>query len=372
MGMPPVPRAELQRCVNAVAETGSQTKAAEALHLTRSTLRDRLRIAARDGLAPTAKNTASACLDQKVKESGSRIRTLERQIDGLNAQIDAMRRARPLVLPKAGRGNRLAGATKIRVILSDTHGHHVDRQALAAVMSDLEKFRVDEVVLLGDHLDCGGWLAQHHTLGFVAETQTTFEDDVEATNSFLDELQKRTGRVDTYYIVGNHEARIEKFCVTAALRNSTDAKFLLDRIGPQHVLQLEKRGIQFIHHGTRYHNLPIPGSIQLGKCVFTHPSEAPKYASAALLKKYGGNLVFGHTHRVDATIGFSVLAGTIGAWGVGCLCQRQPLWMHTNPTDWSHAYGLQLVGANGDFLHITVPVIDGVSYLQPLVSQLGA
>jgi predicted phosphodiesterase len=364
----PVPVKELQRAVNAAAMYKSKQEAADSLGLPEATFRARVKKAVSQGITATCESY-EAKASSMAQLTTQEVKRLRKENDALTKQIEKIRAARPLVIPKKGKV-KLGGAASIRVILADTHGHHVDTCALSAVMSDLDQINVDEVVLLGDHLDCGGWLAQNHTLGYVAETEDTFEDDVEATNGFLDELQKRTKGAKTSYIEGNHEHRIEKFCVTSALRNNKDAAFLLKRIGPQYVLGLEKRGIRFIHRGTYYDGLPIPGSIQLGKCVFTHPTDAPKYASSTFLKKYGGNIVFGHTHRVDATIGFSVMAGTIGAWGVGCLCQRQPMWMHTNPTDWSHAYGLQLVGDDGDFLHITVPVINGVSYLQPLIAQL--
>jgi len=364
----PVPTEELQRAVNAFATIGTKTGAAASLGLPVATFRNRLWLAETQGIMAECESK-EAKLATVASITAKEVGRLQKENAALTKQIEKIRTARPLVIPKREK-IKLGGAASIRVILADTHGRHVDTSALSAVMSDLEQMNVDEVVLLGDHLDCGGWLAQNHTLGYVAETEDTFEDDVEATNTFLDELQKRTKCAATSYIEGNHEHRIEKFCVTSALRSNKDAAFLLKRIGPQYVLGLEKRGIRFIHRGTYYDGLPIPGSIRLGKCVFTHPSEAPKYASSTFLKKYGGNVVFGHTHRVDATIGFSVMAGTIGAWGVGCLCQRQPMWMHTNPTDWSHAYGLQLVGDDGDFLHITVPVINGVSYLQPLIAQL--
>ncbi len=45
--------------------------------------------------------------------------------------------------------------------------------------------------MLGDHLECGGFLAQHHINHYVAQNEYSFEDDVEATNAFLDELAMR-------------------------------------------------------------------------------------------------------------------------------------------------------------------------------------
>jgi hypothetical protein len=58
--------------------------------------------------------------------------------------------------------------------------------------------------------------------------------------------------------------------------------------------------------------------------------------------------------------------GDIRAWNPGCLCQLQPLWCHTRPTDWNHGYGVQSVLPSGEFLHINVPIIEGRSLLMPI------
>ena len=59
---------------------------------------------------------------------------------------------------------------------------------------------------MGDHLDCDGFLAQHHVWGFVAETEYTFEDDV-AANVMLDSVQKICPKAKLTYLSGitNHE-----------------------------------------------------------------------------------------------------------------------------------------------------------------------
>jgi len=46
--------------------------------------------------------------------------------------------------------------------------------------------------------------------------------------------------------------------------------------------------------------------------------------------------------------------------------------MDTNPTNWNHGYGLQIVQPSQAFLHINVPIIDKISYLMPLVGRLVA
>jgi hypothetical protein len=47
------------------------------------------------------------------------------------------------------------------------------------------------------------------------------------------------------------------------------------------------------------------------------------------------------------------------------------MYAHGKPTGWTHGYGVQFVGADGSFLPLLVPIIDGVSYLAPLLKTLG-
>lgn len=223
--------------------------------------------------------------------------------------------------------------------------------------------------MLGDHLDCGGFLAQHQTLGFVAESEYCYQEDAAACNQFLDEIQKRAPGAQIDYLEGNHEARIEKWIITQTLRNQRDGEYLHQLFGVESSLSLAKRGIRHYRQGKFYDDLPIPATIRRGHVHFTHGIYTSSNAAAAHLKKYGGNVVFGHTHRADHYMIRTVKAGVIGAWNPGCLCQLQRLWNHTGLTDWSHGYGLQVVQGD-DFLHINVPIIDGKSYLQPLAATL--
>lgn len=178
-------------------------------------------------------------------------------------------------------------------------------------------------------------------------------------------IVRHKGRV---HVTGN--SRIEKWCVTQTLRNRQDSGLLRKMFCADSVLSLEKRKINWIRQGVFYDGLPIPATIRRGHCHFTHGSSTAKHAASVHVQKFGGNVVYGHTHRADSYIIRTVKDGSIGGWSPGCLCLLQPLWQHTNPTDWSHGYGLQLVNDDGSFLHINVPIVDGKSYLEPLVKAI--
>lgn len=305
--------------------------------------------------------TEHAKLQNEVKELRS---VIERQ-----AKTIASQRAANFKLALKGR-KRSKGARFCRVCIPDSHGTGIDPKAARALLDDLEIIKPAEVVMLGDHLDCGGFLAQHHTVGYVSQTGYTFEEDVQAANQFLDNVQQRVGRASYHYIEGNHERRLENWCVTQALKNGQDAQYLLSMFSADVVLNIQKRGMRWVKQNEYYDDVPLPATIKLGNCFFTHGSSTSKHAAHAHLQKFGGNVVYGHTHRMDSYFMRTVKTGGIGAWSPGCLCKLQPSWQHTNPTDWAHGYGLQLVMDDDDFLHINVPIIAGKSLLAPLIDAL--
>ena len=251
-----------------------------------------------------------------------------------------------------------------RVIIPDSHGNLISRPAAAAFLHDLKRIAPKEIVMLGDHLDCGGFLAQHHTMGYVAECDTSYEEDVASTNDFLDEIQKAAPAARIHYIEGNHESRVEKWCVTKALRNKRDAGMLLRAFGPEAVLELQQRGITYYRTNGRYHDVVVPGTIKLGECHFTHGFGFGRNATMDHVCKAGASIVHGHTHRSQGAVIRTIGAGVVAGYCPGTLAQLQPMYAHNRPTDWSHGYGVQIVDKSGQFIHLNVPIINGRSLLR--------
>lgn len=297
-----------------------------------------------------------------------RIKELEALVEKQQQHIERLRSAK-FTLPTGKK--RKAGSTFVRVIIPDSHGAHIDKPAAAAFLNDLERLKPAQIVRLGDHLDCGGFLALHHTLGFVPETSYSFEEDCAAANAFLDETQKRAQPEEDYYIIGNHEQRIEKWIINQTLRNPKDSAYLHRMFSPESVLHFGKRGIKEVKRNEQYSGLQKRGTIKLGKCLFHHGTRTGLYAAKRNLDDVGTNICFGHTHRIACYVK-ETADGIIGSWSYGCLCDLHPLYGDTNTSDWANGYGVHIVRDTGEFMSITVPIIDGVSYLDVLAQGFAA
>lgn len=269
------------------------------------------------------------------------------------------------------RKSRTSKGCYVRVIIPDTHGSAIDPTAAAAFLADLDQLAPREIIHLGDAIDCGGFLAQHHVWGYVAESEYTFEEDVAAANEFLDRVQKLAPKATFDLLEGNHDRRIETWCVTQSLRSKIDAAMLKRMFGVDAQLHLSKRGINHFEQGKFYEGCRIPATIRRGRCYFTHGTRHGKNAASAMLNRFGANVVFGHVHKLLSASDRTVKDGEIGAWCVGSLCRQQPLWRHSDPTDWCQGYGVQYVRPDGDFLHVNIPIIDGKSYLVQMAKAIG-
>jgi|ERR1022692_146400 UDP-2,3-diacylglucosamine pyrophosphatase LpxH len=259
-------------------------------------------------------------------------------------------------------------AAKVRVIIPDSHGNHVDKPALAAFLGDVKILQPDEIVALGDHLDCGG-VFNSHQRSYSNELTESYEEDTDAANHLLDMTQKAAPKAEWHYLEGNHEGHVERW-VARAFTSHKDAKGLLERYGPEHVLQLKRRGIRYYRRSEHYMGISIPGCIRLGKCFFVHGICANKHAASVHLARFGASVVFGHVHRSQSVIERTVTSSGIGAWCPGTLAKLQPLYMHTNPTSWSHGYACQFINSSGNFLHINVPILGGKSMLMDVAQRI--
>lgn len=267
-------------------------------------------------------------------------------------------------------GRKVLTGTFLRVVVPDFHGEHIDVTAKAAFLADIAALgdQVEELVFLGDGLDCGGTFSSHQR-SYTNEMTESYEGDVAAARAFIQAtVQRLPGLKWSGYLEGNHEQHVERWTARNFERRR-DAEMVLEAIGPEKVLDLKKLGIAYFRRAETYQGLGIQGTIKRGKVFFTHGISANRHATATHLDRFADNVVHGHTHRAQAIIGRTVRSSCIGAWCPGTLAKLQPLYRHTTPTDWSHGYGLQFVSrTGGSFLHFNVPLFDGKSLLNEVTS----
>ena len=354
-----------QQVWDAFEQTGNACAAARELGISRSSVRTHLK-RAQEKTGRRPKSMPQENQNEHLKAENKSLR------EQLKLTADALADARHAgPVPETPTAAPAVKAEHVRVFIGDLHAYHQDAPAVEAFMADMKVLQPAEICLLGDMIDCSGFLAQHHTMGFVAETPYTFEQDVKALNTFLTRLQVTCPNTRIRFIEGNHEHRIEQWCVTQTLKNETDARFLFEHFNPRSLCRLDARGIEYISKGSFVDDVSIRGTIRYevnGVNMFaTHGITACKHAAARHVERFGGNVVYGHTHRDDSYMINTVTNSFIGGWSPGCLCKRVRLWNHNQPDNWTTGYHLQLVSKSGLFQPLNVKLIKGQSLLSPLL-----
>lgn len=312
---------------------------------------------------------------EKVLRAQAEIKDLRREVAALKKDRDQileefidLRDARPV--PKAPSLNaKPPSADTVRVSFGDVHGMMQDPKAVATLLKDLRELRPDEIVLGGDILECGGWLAKHQPIGFIATCDYSYQEDCRAANDFLDAIQEIVPNARIDYIEGNHEDRVERWITDTTRAHGRDSQMLWDAFSPYAVLRLAERNIPYYRRSETYEDGLPRGWIKRGKMYFTHTLGKSKNAARDALQKTAGNVTFFCTHREDtATIVFPSV-GLVKAFNPGCLCTMQPVWRNSDPTNWSQGYAVDFISKSGNFQRMHVPIWRGVSLASSMIER---
>ncbi len=347
----PLPPKLAKQALNALAKYGgNQSAAAASLGLDRGTFLGRVKTARASKMA-AAHTFAKAALVNPDK--------MNQHIDRLQAQIERMSRAKKFKPVKIAK--RSGKDDTVSVLMPDMHGKYYNPVAVSLFLGDMERLQPDYIYNLGDLVDCGGFLAAHHVIGYQAQMEYSYEDDIAVCNGVLDQIQKRCPNTKIEMIEGNHEDRVERWCIQQALGNGKDSKFMQRAFAPQYLLDLAGRGIPYYRRSEFYDGLSIPGAIRRGKTLIVHdPGTSDPRRTLA---KFGCSVYHGHDHQSHANITSTVDRGDIGVFAFGCLSLKQQLYAHSRPTGHTNGYGIKLEARSGDFLTISVPLLGDRSCL---------
>lgn len=221
---------------------------------------------------------------------------------------------------------KVKGDYKI-LVLPDIHVPYQNKVALEAAMRLGEEFQPDEVVQLGDLLDC-------YTLSKYSRSSNrhgNIADEIEEAHDLLDEIKTRTGAKRATFIEGNHEARIRKYVLEKCPELAN-----LNALRVDHMLRLADIGWDFIPEHKFY---------QVNNVFFTHGEYANMHSAKKHIDEYRVTVIHGHTHRItsryhrglDKTIcGYEM--GFLASFDVGAEFVKRANWQH----------GVGTVVMNGD------------------------
>lgn len=248
------------------------------------------------------------------------------------------RKPKPLSVyaPGTHRGN-----TKIWFVIPDCHIPEEDKDAMACMMKAHSLIKPDYTIQLGDLLDCA-MFSMHPKRSISESLAYDFKTmELDPANLFWDQLQKDT-RIHSYYLLGNHSDRIERWASTAG----QTAQSIFSMLSPVNTIAKGRKNFTVVPYqvptGDRMGYVQIAPDL-----VAVHGwSFARNAAQVHLQKSRSKSVVYGHTHRAEMIASRDPWTGTpIKAFSPGCLSKLQPLYAHGgSPTDWSHGFCIIYVG----------------------------
>lgn len=227
-------------------------------------------------------------------------------------------------------------------IISDLHVPTHDVAACNIALRHLRSKSIDTLVINGDLMDMYA-LSRH---GRDARTYG-LEYEMSMGRKVLESIRAFFGDgVAIHYVEGNHELWWKRYLRNARIEMDM-ARTLAEALG------LSSLGITYHDQGM---------GLRCGKLSIIHGHElggSGIYVARQKLMRAKTNIVFGHHHTTQDWTERTFGGDTIGAWAVGCLCQRTPEYRPLN--EWTHgfAYAEFDHGADGGFTLDNRTIING-------------
>ena len=226
------------------------------------------------------------------------------------------------------------------IILPDVHlneeGYH---SSYALVRKFIAAFEPDEIILLGDFMDCVSLCHWNENKRITMENKRWLKE-CDMANKELDFLQKYSDKVT--YLEGNHE----RWSYDYAERHPEMQGYVEVPIR----LNLKARNIDWHTMNTLY---------QIGDIYFTHGIYINKYHSHKHLERLGCNICYGHSHNSQTFQINMKMQSPFMAYGLGCLCGHSPRYMKNKPCNWINQFAVCYSdNKTGFFNLIPVNIID--------------
>jgi len=212
------------------------------------------------------------------------------------------------------------------IALWDIHYPEHDKPCINIVYDFTKDLQPDYFILGGDQLDMSCISIYNKGKPKLLENKRLKRDYQNFQKNILDRFEAiLPDKCKKVFMIGNHEYRVTR----------------LIESDPQYEGFIEVENNLDL---SDWEIIPYNGIYSIGYMNFIHGYYTNKYHSSKTLSVYGDNIFYGHTHNHQAFTSTTKIENLpkIGM-GVGCLCNKNPDWMHNKPNSWVH-----------EFLHFTV------------------
>lgn len=224
------------------------------------------------------------------------------------------------------------------VAFGDSHVPYEDKKIMKIIYDFIRREKPDGVIIMGDFSD----FYQLSRFAKDPNRRHTLQDDLDKAVDYLEELRNIMGRRPIYYIMGNHEQRLER-----NLKEKSPEYFGLRCLSLKSLLELDRLNV-----------ILVPDRLELGDLTLIHGELVRKnagYTARAHFDKYGTTMMLGHSHR-DGKFTRRTLDGNKAVWENYCTCSLEP--EYDSFPDWTHGFAVINFVEDTPFVE-QVPIIGG-------------
>lgn len=313
-------------------------------------------------------NTPSLTIAKKIYAEHSKhftnlesVRSEVRTLRGLSGERNKKRVSKELFVPKGTFKNNPfklppSDAKKARVfylpkscnnilLLSDLHIPFHDINAVSlAIQYGLEE-KINCIVINGDLLDF--YLISRFTK---TKYERSIPYELKSAREFLTRLNEIFPGVPIYFLLGNHDVRLQIFLAVKA---------------PE-LLDVEEFKLEELLHAKK-HNMTVIGDttlVKAGKLAITHGHIlirgvfAPVNPARGSFLRAKASVIIGHTHKYSTHSETDINGKVTTCYSTGCLCELNPEYSPF-ANNFSHGFARIVIQPNGNFSVFNKQIVNG-------------
>lgn len=232
------------------------------------------------------------------------------------------------------------------LFISDLHIPFHDVKAITTALNYGKENSINAIFINGDIID----FYQISRFQNV-ERKRSVSQELKATNHILDVFNKEFPNIPIYFLLGNHDVRLEKFLAVKAPELLDVAEFKLEML---------------LH--AKAHNMMVIGEntlVRMGKLSVTHGHLlmrgffAPVNAARGTFLRAKASTIISHVHKVSTHTETTINGKQIVCYSTGCLCELNPTY---NPfaNNFSHGFAHVMFNKAGNYTVRNLQILDGI------------
>jgi predicted phosphodiesterase len=231
------------------------------------------------------------------------------------------------------------------LVLSDLHIPYHDIKALTVAFDYGKKENINTIFINGDLLDF------YQISRFVnVERKRSVAEELQMAKEFLIVLRDTFPEASLYFLLGNHDTRLQHY-----LANKAPELLDVEEFQLEYLLEADKYKMKVIEDTTL---------VKMGKLAVTHGHLlirgifAPVSAARGAFLRAKASVMIGHTHKISTHSETTINSKVITCYSTGCLCELTPAY---NPfgNNFTHGFSHVKVENGGHYRVRNLQIISG-------------